>query len=147
MKGVLSLLAALWLASALFSGVSKIAGQGSEARANPPAKRTLEFTNGQWFDGRKFQQRVCYSVHGILTSKKPHRIDEVIDLKNGYVVPPFGDAHNHYIAGLHDINRILVQYLHDGIFYAKNPASIHRDTEQIKNLINKPDSVDVTFAN
>jgi hypothetical protein len=44
-------------------------------------------------------------------------------------------------------NSILGQYLRDGIFYAKNPASIHRDTEQIKNLIDKPDNVDVIFAN
>src|SRR5262249_15940112 len=77
----------------------------------------------------------------------PQHIDEVVDLKNGYVVPPFADAHNHYIAGPHDIRKILDQYLQDGIFYAKNPASIHRDTDQIKDLINRPDSVDVIFAN
>jgi imidazolonepropionase-like amidohydrolase len=119
----------------------------AETRLDSPAKAVLKFINGQWFDGQKFQSRTFYSVDGALTSKKPLRVDEVIDLKNGYVVPPFGDAHNHYIAGTHDINKILDQYLGDGIFYAKNPASIHRDTEQIKNLINKPDSVDVIFAN
>lgn len=118
-----------------------------ETRLDSLAKAVLKFTNGQWFDGQNFQSRTFYSVDGALTSKKPLRVDEVIDLKNGYVVPPFGDAHNHYIAGSHDINKILDQYLGDGIFYAKNPASIHRDTEQIKNLINKPDSVDVIFAN
>ena len=147
MKRVLSLLAALWLAAALFSGDSKVAGQGSKTDASPPTKRTLEFTNGQWFDGQGFRQRVFYSVDGFLTSKKPQTVDEVIDLMKGYVVPPFGDAHNHYIAGPHDSNRILEQYLQDGIFYAKNPASVHRDTEQIRDLINKPDSVDVIFAN
>jgi hypothetical protein len=147
MKRVVSLLAALWLTSALSPVVSKIVSQRSEAYLSRPAKGTSEFTNGRWFDGQKFQQRVFYSVDGILTSKRPQTVDEVIDLKNGYVVPPFGDAHNHYIAGPHDINRILDQYLRDGILYAKNPASIHRDTEQIKTIINKPDSVDVIFAN
>lgn len=68
-----------------------------------------------------------YSVDAIFSSKKPARVDEVVDLRSGYVVPPFADAHNHYIAGPHNIEKILDQYLHDGVFYAKNPASIHRD--------------------
>jgi imidazolonepropionase-like amidohydrolase len=118
-----------------------------DARLNPTSKKTFEFDNGQWFDGQKFQRRTVYSVDGVLGSKKPTRIDEVVDLKNGFVVPPFADAHNHYIAGPYNIKAILDQYLHDGIFYAKNPASIHRDTEKIKALINRPDSVDVIFAN
>ena len=147
MKSVVSLLSALWLASVLSPVVSKISDQRSETYVSHPAKGTFEFTNGQWFDGQKFRHRIFYSVDGILTSKKPQTIDEVIDLKGGYVVPPFGDAHNHYIAGPHDIDRILDQYLRDGVFYAKNPASIYRDTEQIKTVINKPDSVDVIFAN
>jgi imidazolonepropionase-like amidohydrolase len=120
--------------------------QRKEAPANVPS-RVLDFINGQWFDGASFHHRHFYSVDGKLTGKKPSHVDEVIDLGNGYVVPPFGDAHNHYIAGPHDIRKILDQYLEDGIFYAKNPASIHRDSEQIKDLINRPDSVDVIFAN
>ncbi len=119
----------------------------AQVRASTPASKTFEFTNGQWFDGQKFERRTFYSVNGVFSGKKPPTVDEVVDLKNGYVVPPFADAHNHYIAGPHDIQKILDQYLNDGIFYAKNPASIHRDTEMIKGLINKPDSVDVTFAN
>jgi imidazolonepropionase-like amidohydrolase len=147
MKKLIALLAALSPLSTIFPSVSRTVRLVAETRADLQPKRTLKFINGQWFDGRDFQHRIFYSVDGTLTSKEPRRVDEVIDLKNGYVVPPFGDAHNHYIAGPHDIRNILDQYLRDGIFYAKNPASIRRDTEQIKNLINKPDSVDVTFAN
>jgi hypothetical protein len=142
-KIVLHLIA---LACVSFPSLARDGNQNAEARANVPS-RALELINGQWFDGTTFHHRHFYSVDGKLTSKRPPRIDEVIDLKNGYVVPPFGDAHNHYIAGPHDIRKILDQYLEDGIFYAKNPASIHRDTEQIRDLINRPDSVDVIFAN
>jgi amidohydrolase family protein len=147
MKKVVCVVAILCLTSAVLPCVWESASPVSEVCAAPPVKKAFEFTNGQWFDGQKFQRRIFYSVDGIFTSKKPVAVDEVVDLKNGYVVPPFGDAHNHYIAGPHDIQNILGQYLRDGIFYAKNPASIHRDTEQIKDLINKPDSVDVIFAN
>src|SRR2546426_2117745 len=108
---------------------------------------SYRFVNGEWFDGKTFRRRVVFAVGGVLTSKAPAAVGEVVDLKGRFVVPPFGDAHNHYIAGPHDIERILQQYLGAGIFYAKNPASIRRDTLRIKDLINKPDSVDVVFAN
>jgi len=112
-----------------------------------PATNTCEFVNGRWFDGDEFRSRTLFSVAGVFAETAPHRPDEVIDLKGGFVVPPFGDAHNHYIAGPHDIDRILRQYLTDGIFYAKNPASIRRDSQRIADRINRPDSVDVVFAN
>jgi predicted amidohydrolase YtcJ len=105
-----------------------------------------KFINGHWFDGNKFQGRVFYSVAGTFAANPPQKIDKEINLQNGYVIPPFGDAHNHYISGPFKIDEILYQYLTDGIFYAKNPASIARDTEKIKDKINKPDSVDVVFA-
>ncbi len=111
------------------------------------AFRSYAFTNGQWFDGNRFQRRVFYSVGGVLTQKKPRAVDEVVDLKGGYVVPPFGDAHNHYISGPYNVENIIHQYLKEGIFYAKNPSSIARDTNQIKSRINRPDSVDVVFSN
>ncbi len=111
------------------------------------AARTYAFTNGQWFDGRAFRRRVFYSVGGVLTEKAPRTVDEVIDLKGGYVVPPFADAHNHYISGPYNVDKILLQYLKDGIFYAKNPSSIARDTNQIKDKLNKPDRIDVVFSN
>jgi predicted amidohydrolase YtcJ len=82
-----------------------------------------------------------------LTEKKPRTVDEVIDLKGGYVVPPFADAHNHYISGPFNIDKILLQYLQAGIFYAKNPSSIARDTNQIRDKINGPDRIDVVFSN
>jgi len=140
MRKILGLIATLCLFLGFWKNVEPL-------KAEPPASKVFEFTNGQWFDGQKFEHRIVYSVDAVFTSIKPAKVDESIDLKQGFVVPPFADAHNHYIAGPHDIQKILAQYLTDGIFYAKNPASIHRDTEMIKDLINKPDAVDVTFAN
>lgn len=140
MRKTLGLFAALCLFLGLWKNVAPV-------QAETAAKKVFEFTDGQWFAGNKFEPRTMYSVDGVFTSMKPAKVDESIDLKQGFVVPAFADAHNHYIAGPHDIQKILAQYLTDGIFYAKNPASIHRDTQMIKDLINKPDGVDVTFAN
>ena len=134
---IMKMLAGLLAALCFVCAGSPHDAQGSarplaDVLLDPPTKRTFEFANGQWFDGQRFQHRTFYSVEGVFSSQRPAIVDEVIDLKNGFVVPPFADAHNHYIAGPHDIRKILDQYLHDGIFYAKNPASIHRDTEMIK---------------
>src|SRR5438128_3684485 len=52
-----------------------------------PQRESYQFTNGQWFDGADFRHRVFYSINGVLTLKKPARIDKVFDLKNGYVIP------------------------------------------------------------
>src|SRR5262245_13765523 len=99
---------------------------------NIGSAENYKFVNGHWFDGNKFQDRVLYSVDGTFATNPPQRIDNEVDLKGGFVIPPFGDAHNHWISGPFKIDEILHQYLTDGIFYAKNPASIARDTDKIK---------------
>ena len=122
-------------------------GTGFVDTPGKPLEKNYKFVNGQWFDGQGFHPKVFYSVGGVFAERAPERIDETIDFKNGFVVPPFADAHNHAIAGPNNIDKILKHYLTDGIFYAKNPASIHRDTAQIADKINRPDGVDVVFAN
>ena len=122
-----------------------LGGAQPAAPAAPPAS-VYRFEGGRWFDGRTFVGTTFYSIDGVLSRTGPPGAP-TIDLKGGYVVPPFADAHNHYIAGPHDIDRILGEYLRDGIFYAKNPASIRRDTLKIADRINRRDSVDVVFAN
>ena len=100
---------AVWLPSvALFCTLFLLAGSAAQKDnpQPPPSPKTLAFINGKWFDGATFKPAHFYSVDGKLTSTKPRQVDEVIDLKDGYVVPPFGDAHNHYIAGPHDIRKI-----------------------------------------
>jgi imidazolonepropionase-like amidohydrolase len=109
-------------------------------------KRNFQFINGQWFDGKKFTARIFYSVGGVLTSKKPKGIDSVIDLKGGYVIPPFSEAHNHNMDGGEPEKRIRM-YLEDGIFYVKNPNNLPRNRTSLAGKINFPTSIDVVFAN
>jgi amidohydrolase family protein len=134
------------LIGVLFLATFAASNSGFSEQSAAPLK-TYKFVNGQWFDGQGFQPRVFYSVGGVFAERPPERIDETVDLKGGFAVPPFADAHNHAIAGPNNIDKILKHYLTDGIFYAKNPASIRRDTLQIADKINRSDSVDVVFAN
>jgi Amidohydrolase family len=108
-----------------------------------------EFANGNWFDGQKFVRRTFYSVSGKLTSKRPSRVDRVFDLTGKYVVPPFGEAHNHNLDWSSDerFARVNKMYLDAGIFYVKNPNSLLRSKEPTAAHINLPTSVDGILSN
>ena len=108
------------------------------------AHGVAKFVNGTWFDGTTFQRRDVYSVDGVLTFRYDGHVDRVIDLHGGYVVPPFADAHQHEL-GNRDPEGIQ-RYLALGIFYLKNPNSIATDTEKMRQLVNQPESIDVSYA-
>ena len=120
------------------------------ARAQVPvASHNNEFANGSWFDGQKFVQKTFYSVGGMLSSKRPARVDRVFDLSGKYVVPPFGEAHNHNLVWSSDeqFARINKRYLDAGIFYVKNPNSLLRQKEPTSARINLPNTVDGVLSN
>lgn len=114
-----------------------------------PPLQTYEFINGRWFDGQKFRNLTFYSANGVLTSRKPVKVDAVIDLTGKYVVPPFGEAHNHNLDWSSDeqFARIKGMYFNDGVFYVKNPNSLRRATAPLRGKISIPTSVDAVFAN
>ncbi|MBX9782037.1 MAG: hypothetical protein K2X48_01975 [Chitinophagaceae bacterium] len=107
----------------------------------------IHFTNGYWFNGNGFDTTVFYSVNGLLTKTKPASVDTVIDLHHQYLIPPFGEAHNHSPDTEPDFAVFRERYLSDGIYYIKNPNSIPFTTQKIQNQINNPTSLDIVFAN
>lgn len=115
----------------------------------PPAAHNYEFANGNWFDGQKFAAKTFYSVAGVLTSKRPARVDRVFDLSGKYVVPPFGEAHNHNLDWSSDerFAKLNKMYLDAGIFYVKNPNSLLRSKAPTSAHINLPNSVDGVLSN
>jgi Amidohydrolase family len=115
----------------------------------PTAENTkiLAFTNGNWFDGHSFKKRTGYSVRGILSFRRPAQVDEAIDLAGGYVVCPFGEAHNHNVEPLNKIDALIQRYLQHGIFYVKDPDNLPTDRDKVLPKLNKPESIDVMFSN
>lgn len=104
------------------------------------------FINGQWFNGEQFITKPMYSKNGILTHSKPDQIEKTVDLRKGFVIPPFGEAHTHNVEGIWNIDRVIHHYLRDGIFYVKNPNNIPELVDKIRHRLNTPVSIDVTFA-
>lgn len=120
---------------------------GARAVGQQLSSKTYEFINGQWFDGQNFRNKRFYSAGGVLTSKKPVRVDSVADLTGKYVIPPFGEAHNHNVENRERIDELARKYLQDGIFYVKNPNNLPNARTSLLGRINIPTSIDAVFAN
>jgi imidazolonepropionase-like amidohydrolase len=110
------------------------------------AHGNLKFVNGQWFDGTRFVKKTMYSVENVLRSSFDGEA-RTIDLGGRYVVPPFADAHNHAFSIDVRTDEQLARFLRAGIFYVKNPNSPATGTASVRPRLNKPESVDVAFAN
>jgi predicted amidohydrolase YtcJ len=102
--------------------------------------------HGNWFDGHSFKPRTAYATAGSLTFHRPLHVDEVLDLAGGFVVPPFGEAHNHNVEPP-KIEAVIQRYLEHGIFYVKDPDNLPAGREKVAPKLNQPESIDVMFSN
>ena len=110
-------------------------------------ERTLALVNGRWLLRGRFVDLTRYVVEGRLRDHLAGRADSTVDLGGSYVVPPFGEAHNHNIEASRRLDAQIAQYLRDGVFYVENPNVLPRSRAAIVGKVNVPNSVDVTFAN
>jgi Amidohydrolase family len=132
---------ALLIQAVLFSPI--IIAQHSSARS-----KVYEFKNGQWFDGAAFVQKTMYVKDGYFTDARPQVIDSVIDLQNKFAIPPFSESHTHHLEGVGaPPEQLINSYLKDGVFYVKNPNNVLYFTKNLFGKINKPTSLDASFAN
>ena len=119
--------------------------------AEPTAQMTdapsVTLINGKWFDGSSFTERTMYMSHGVFTAATMS--DSVIDLRGRYVVPPFGEAHNHNFEGNspETAKALVAKYMKDGVFYGQNPSNVLRSRQGLIGFINVPTGIDVTFSN
>ncbi|CAN5704787.1 amidohydrolase family protein [soil metagenome] len=117
------------------------------AQTNLLNQKNYQFSNGKWFDGKVFKRETFYSANGILTKRKPLKIDETVDLKNGFVISPFADAHTHNLDGVRDLERVSKAYLEEGTFYVQVLGNYASGAKQARLLLNKPSTLDVSYAN
>ncbi len=103
------------------------------------------FRGGHIFNGEGFEEKDFYTYHGQISFHQREEIDSVIDIQGQYVIPPFGEAHNHNIEG-EAHNDIAKQYIEDGIFYIKNPNNVPR-SKASRGRIKMIGTVDAAWAN
>lgn len=130
------------LAASIVLGSS---GFGAPIRSGP----ATAYRNGLWFDGRSFRHGDRYSQGGRLTLARPRSVAREVDLAQGFVVPPFAEAHNHNLAwdDEQQFAKVRDSYLRDGVFYVKNPTNLPRTRAPLAGRINIPTSVDGVFSN
>lgn len=147
-KAGLSLHVALPLAALTFTtAVPGALRAQAEDAPRPSVDPTVhEYRNGRWFDGRGFVERTMYVRDGTFVDEPSTGADSVIDLRGRWVIPPFGEAHNHNVeAGPGFADRVR-RYLSHGVFYVKNPNVLPSGVDPIREEVNRPTSIDVTFA-
>lgn len=117
--------------------------------AGRAGERPVKIVNGKWFDGARFEPRTMYMSGERFINTPKTEPDSIIDLHGGYVVPPFGEAHNHNFdaSSPQTAHAVIDKYTNDGVFYGQNPANVLRARDGLKLYINKPGSIDVTFSN
>ncbi len=112
----------------------------------PVAIASDAYVNGRWYDGEGFSSRTVYVVGERISYTVPGQIDNTYDLGGAYVIPPFGEAHNHDLASDYEIQQRVNEYLRDGVFYAKMQSAFSTEIDTLAANFNRPDSVDVVFA-
>ena len=136
-------------AAALDRPTSVAAQAGAPATAASASARNVALVNGQWFNGRSFDRRTFYSVNGRFTEMKPARVDTTLDLAGTWVVPPFGEAHNHNVDGAVEgrTRAALARYVSDGVFYVQIQGNFPVNEPLRRRLpMNRSDGPDVALA-
>ena len=87
-------------------------GIPSRSSADAPA---IELRNAKWFDGTGFVDRTLYVVDGVFRTAPPRSVARVVDLAGAYVVPPFAEAHNHWLEP-NAVDEYVQRYLSEGVF-------------------------------
>lgn len=138
--------ARLSLSGALTVSLVGAAPAQTARNSDPP---NTAFVNGRWFNGRSFEKRTLYSVDGRFTTHEPAHIDRTLDLAGLWMVPPFGEGHNHNLGtGVPDWDKEAIHhYLDDGVFYVKIQGNLPLSDKAKGELgVNRPDSIDVVLA-
>jgi hypothetical protein len=115
------------------------------AQAPATPGRIIEYRGGRWFDGARFVETTMLVQGGVFRARGGGKPDSVVDLQGGYVVPPFGDAHQHLVE--FDPRPTVTAHLADGIFYVKDQSNAPVLRRLLDRMLNQPTSLDFISAN
>ncbi|MCI0447792.1 amidohydrolase family protein [bacterium] len=115
--------------------------------AQTPSKDSgTAYVNGLWFDGNGFRNDDFYVVDSTLRETKSDVVAESIDLKGRFVIPPFGDAHEHNFNSSKYIDEDIRNFLSAGTFYVMVQDAFAEPHSEILARVNNALSVDVNYT-
>jgi imidazolonepropionase-like amidohydrolase len=116
-------------------------------QASPQSREpSIALLNGRWLVAGQFQPDTFYAVAGLLTRRRPERLDSVIDLHGGFVVPAAGDAHQHRFNDPKKLAEDTRQFLRDGVFYVMVQDAMMEPAPDVLRRLNLPEGVDVVYT-
>lgn len=104
------------------------------------------YKNGLIYNGETFEKKDFYVVDGRFSFTHHNAVMSVVDLENKYVIPPFADAHTHNFDDIEQFDSIYKAYVDEGTFYVQVLTNHYSNYLKIKDSINKPGKIDVSFA-
>src|SRR5215813_9953124 len=118
----------------------------SEVGSPHSSSQAKAFGNGKWFTGKDFKSTTFYAVNGILTKQKPTGPIEAVDLRGGYIVPAFADAHSHFPSTEQNFEKANRAFLQAGVFYVLNAGGDADKENPLRSKLGTTTTVDVIFA-
>ncbi|AWF81346.1 hypothetical protein BTJ40_11240 [Microbulbifer sp. A4B17] len=98
----------------------------------------------KWFDGANFKQATWFvDEDGFLTKTRPQKVDYTIDASGKFVVPPYGEGHNHNLQNPWAIKNFGPLQVNSGVFYSVQMCSFG---EEVKAQFSSKDTMDVLYA-
>jgi hypothetical protein len=111
----------------------------------PEQMRITEYRGAAWFDGKRFTNRSAWVRDSRFIPNPGGPADHVVDLAGRYVVPPYGEGHNHWLEP--DLADAYIQeHLRDGIFYVKDQGTPPLFHQRLRPRVNRAGSVDYVAA-
>lgn len=105
-----------------------------------------KYSNGYVFNGIGFEKASFIVRNGELNFSSSAKFDTIVDLKNKYIIPAFGDAHTHNFDNVAKFDSIYKAYIHEGTFYVQVLTNHYSNYLKIKDSLNSKGKIEAKFA-
>jgi len=106
----------------------------------------VAYLNGNWFNGNEFVEDTFYEINGFFSKVEPDSLLSSVDIENGYIIPPFGSAHNHNLDRKWQLRFLPDAYLKEGTFYYQNLTSMAKQANELRPFFENDSTLDVVYA-
>ena len=107
---------------------------------------STKYLNGFWLQNSSFVRTEKIVRNGRFSVEGNEQIDNVVDLKGGYVIPSLGEAHNHNLQNCHLVPDFAKAYVEQGILYSAQLFATDPALASCKSLFGKAAVPSVAFA-
>lgn len=113
--------------------------------ASPGSGTTVAYVGGHVWNGERFVEQTLFVRESRFVEQVADP-ETTIDLRGGYIIPPFGDAHTHMLADPSSIDLADSLFLQNGIFYVLVLNNHYSGAMEFGSRFRGPATIDVSYA-